>query len=104
MIRIPPHALLQAAAKLKISKSSPLLNLNKEERRQVKEREKRCSNHLQVTEWLDLERNSAILEKTDKAIADKLREGAGLGGGGGGRFSSDLRVKSAAQVTQLTNF
>ncbi len=30
-------------------------------------------NNLQVLEWLDLERNAAILQKTDKKIAQKLR-------------------------------
>ena len=32
---------------------------------------------LQVMEWMDLERNAAILEKTDKAIAQKLRAASG---------------------------
>ena len=32
---------------------------------------------LQVMEWMDLERNAAILEKTDKAIAQKLRATSG---------------------------
>ena len=32
---------------------------------------------MQVMEWMDLERNAAILEKTDKAIAQKLRAASG---------------------------
>ena len=32
---------------------------------------------MQVIEWMDLERNAAILEKTDKAIAQKLRAANG---------------------------
>ena len=32
---------------------------------------------MQVMEWMDLERNAAILEKTDKAIAQKLRATSG---------------------------
>jgi hypothetical protein len=48
-----------------------------------------------VTEWLDLERNAAILEKTDKAIAKKLRGETGELG----RLTQDQRVRSAAQVT-----
>ena len=32
---------------------------------------------MQVMEWMDLERNAAILEKTDKAIAQKLRAAPG---------------------------
>jgi hypothetical protein len=51
-------------------------------------------------EWLDLERNAAILEKTDRKIADKLRAKTsadaaattGGGGGGGGAKSSALKV------------
>jgi hypothetical protein len=49
-------------------------------------------------EWLDLERNAAILEKTDRKIADKLRAktsadaAATTGGGGGGAKSSALKV------------
>ena len=52
-----------------------------------------------MSEWLDLERNAAILEKTDKAIADKLR--TRISAATAGAFSSDLRVKSAAQVLSL---
>jgi hypothetical protein len=48
-------------------------------------------------EWLDLERNAAILEKTDRKIADKLRaktsaDAAATTGGGGGAKSSALKV------------
>jgi hypothetical protein len=51
----------------------------------------------QVMEWLDLERNAAILEKTDRKIADKLRaktsaDAAATTGGGGGAKSSALKV------------
>jgi len=78
----PSTMVHQAAAKLRLSQAAPLLNLNKEERRQV-------------MEWMDLERNAAILEKTDKAIAAKVR-----GGGQAtlGRLTTDQRVTSAAQV------
>ena len=79
---------MKAAAKLKVSQLSPLLNLDKEERRQVeiirmsivhmdKERIVMTMTLLQVMEWMDLERNAAILEKTDKAIAQKLRAASG---------------------------
>ena len=76
---------MKAAAKLKVSQLSPLLNLDKEERRQVeiirmwkdKERIVMTMTLLQVMEWMDLERNAAILEKTDKAIAQKLRASSG---------------------------
>jgi hypothetical protein len=49
-------------------------------------------------EWLDLERNAAILEKTDRKIADKLRAktsadaAATTGGRGGGAKSSAQKV------------
>ena len=78
---------MKAAAKLKVSQLSPLLNLDKEERRQVEiirmsivhgqERIVMTMTLLQVMEWMDLERNAAILEKTDKAIAQKLRAASG---------------------------
>ena len=83
----------KTSAKLKLAKSpssvSALLNLSDDEKKQV-------------AAWLDLERNAAILQKTDKAIAAKLNvktadltlgsgTGLSLPGGGG-------RVKSAAQV------
>ena len=48
------------AQKLSTTKKSPLLKFEKGEKKQV-------------LEWLDLERNAVILEKTDKAIAEKLR-------------------------------
>ena len=75
-----------------MSQLSPLLNLDKEERRQVaiirmsivqlcKDKERivivMTMTLLQVMEWMDLERNAAILEKTDKAIAQKLRAASG---------------------------
>jgi hypothetical protein len=48
-------------------------------------------------EWLDLERNAAILEKTDRKIAEKLRAKASVeslrqSGGGAGTKSSALKV------------
>ena len=47
-------------------------------------------------EWLDLERNAAILEKTDRKIAEKLRSKASVealtASGGGGTKSSALKV------------
>ena len=49
-------------------------------------------------EWLDLERNAAILEKTDRKIADKLRAKANadsLAAVGGGTKSSALKVGRA---------
>ena len=44
---------------------------------------------------MDLERNAAILEKTDQAIAAKVRGG---GQAALGRLTTDQRVTSAAQV------
>ena len=44
---------------------------------------------------MDLERNAAILEKTDQAIAAKVR---GSGQAALGRLTTDQRVTSAAQV------
>jgi len=77
----------KVAEKLRLPQASPILNLNNEERKQV-------------LEWLDLERNAAILEKTDRAIAAKLKaKNAEL------TFSntrqnlpSAVKVKNAAQV------
>ena len=86
---------MKAAAKLKVSQLSPLLNLNTEERRQVRMITITVKMIMilltkpmlrvmilmmamvQVMEWMDLERNAAILEKTDKAIAQKLRATSG---------------------------
>ena len=63
-LRIKPvkteAARTKVAAKLRLPQASPILNLNNEERKQV-------------LEWLDLERNAVILEKTDRAIAAKLK-------------------------------
>ena len=47
---------------------------------------------MQVMEWMDLERNAAILEKTDKAIAQKLRAASGGKVIVHGDFWSDLGV------------
>ena len=59
-------------------------------------------------EWLDLERNAAILEKTDRKIAEKLRAKAsadslaqsGGGGGGSGTKSSALKVRIFVTILQ----
>ena len=83
----------KTSAKLELagtpSSAAALLKLSDEEKKQV-------------AAWLDLERNAAILQKTDKAIAAKLNvktadltlgsgTGLSLPPGGG-------RLKSAAQV------
>jgi hypothetical protein len=62
----------------------------------------------QVMEWLDLERNAAILEKTDRKIADKLRaktsaDAASTTGGGGGAKSSALKVGMPRRKIFQTN-
>ena len=75
----------KVAAKLKLPSTSPILNLDNEERKQV-------------LEWLDLERNAVILEKTDKAIAAKLKAKAAGLSGLEQSLPSSLKVKSAAQV------
>ena len=49
----------EVATKLNLPETSPILNLNDNEKKQV-------------IQLLDLERNAAILEKTDQAIAAKL--------------------------------
>ena len=86
----------KTAAKLQLPKSpsaaSALLNLSEEEKKQV-------------AAWLDLERNAAILEKTDKAIAAKLNvktadltlgSGTGLNlPAGGGRVKSEKKGADA---------
>ena len=90
----------KTAAKLQLPKSpssaSALLNLSEEEKKQV-------------AAWLDLERNAAILEKTDKAIAAKLNvktadltlgSGTGLNlPAGGGRVKSAAQVLSEGDIT-----
>ena len=83
----------KTAAKLQLPKSpssaSALLNLSDEEKKQV-------------AAWLDLERNAAILQKTDKAIAAKLNVKTAdltLGSGTGLNIPAGSgRLKSAAQV------
>jgi len=75
--------------KTKISKNlrptnkTPVLNLNFNDKKKV-------------LEWLDLERNAAILEKTDQAIAEKLR--AKNFGQTPPNQAAAEKVKSAAQV------
>ena len=73
--------------KLRTTKKSPLLNFAKGEKKQV-------------LAWLDLERNAAILEKTDKAIAEKLRaKNTALSLSKTSKYEpSSGKVKSAAQV------
>jgi len=52
-----------------------------------------------VMEWLDLERNAAILQKTDQKIAEKLRlKAAAETIGGNGELSPALKIKNAAQI------
>ena len=75
----------KVAAKLRLPPTSPIMNLDNEQRKQV-------------LEWLDLERNAVILEKTDKAIAAKLKAKAAEVSGLGQSLPSSLKVKSAAQV------
>ena len=75
----------KVAAKLRLPETSPILNLNNEERKQV-------------LEWLDLERNAAILEKTDRAIAAKLKAQNSALTLSGQALPSSKKVKSAAQV------
>ena len=71
------------AQKLRSTKKSPVLNLDLDDKKNV-------------LEWLDLERNAAILEKTDKAIAEKLR--AKNAGQTTPNQAAGEKVKSAAQV------
>lgn len=56
----PQSSKSKLVEKLRSTMKSPALNLDLEDKKKV-------------LEWLDLERNAAILEKTDKAIAEKLR-------------------------------
>ena len=76
---------IKVAAKLRLPETSPILNLSNEERKQV-------------LEWLDLERNAAILEKTDRAIAAKLKAKNAALSSVGQILPSSKKVKSAAQV------
>ena len=54
---------------------------------------------VKVMEWLDLERNAAILQKTDQKIAEKLRlKAAAETIGGNGELSPALKVRIATVI------
>ena len=69
--------------------SPPLSNFNENEKKQV-------------LNWLDLERNAAILEKTDKAVAEKIKaKNVFLSlSGNNEKAPSAEKVMSAAQVVR----
>ncbi|XP_023326949.1 uncharacterized protein LOC111700311 [Eurytemora carolleeae] len=78
----PLAAALNLPARLNLKQSSALLSLSDQERKQV-------------AEWLDLERNAEILQKTDLKIAEKLRAKTAAETIG---TSSALKIKNAAQI------
>ena len=69
---------LQLKLEASLPASSPILKLSTKDRQDM-------------LAWLDIQRNSEVLAKTDKKIAEKLR-------------NQRLTEKAAKQVSQLTQF